>query len=129
MDGGIVGLSGSVGRPSRTRVLVEAAVHRAAMRYGRRPSVIGPPDLSPSPGSAAPLSDLDSGARSLVESIVSAEARTLATGVHAFDDDFGNGAPASAALLDRAVARFAPFLNAPLAATAAPTRAHVGGGL
>jgi len=82
MGGRIVGLSGSISRPSRTRVLVEAAVDRDATRYGRTPSVIELSDLAPSLGSAARPSDLNAAAKASMEMFVSADALVLGSPVY-----------------------------------------------
>ena len=61
MAGRIVGLAGSLSKPSRTRALVEAAVERAADRYWLDGEVF---DLEPSRRPSAPRSGLaDLGAR------------------------------------------------------------------
>lgn len=82
MAGDIVGLSGSIGRPSKTRVLVEAAVGRAATRYGREPVVIELAAIAGSIGGAARLSDLDAPALEAVERILDADALVLASPVY-----------------------------------------------
>lgn len=82
MNGKVVGLSGSLSNPSRTRVLVEAAVTRAATRFGREPVVIELTSINASLGSATRLSDLDLVARRAVEDIVAADALVLASPVY-----------------------------------------------
>lgn len=82
MNGKIVGLSGSLSRPSRTRILVEAAVTRAALRYRREPLVIELSAIADSLGRAARLSDLDAGALAAVELMVGADALVLASPVY-----------------------------------------------
>lgn len=82
MSGKIVGLSGSLSRPSRTRVLVEAAVQRAAERYSREPVVIELSAIAGSLGGAARLADLDAPARAAVDLILNADALVLASPVY-----------------------------------------------
>jgi len=69
----IVGFSGNLARPSRTRTLVEAVTAAAANRLLLEPSVHDLEDLAPSLGSARRLSDLDIGARAVVEAILVAD--------------------------------------------------------
>jgi FMN reductase len=82
MNGKIVGLSGSISRPSRTRVLVDAAVSRAARRYGREAAVIELSSIAPSIGAASKLADLDHDARSAITLLVEADALVLASPVY-----------------------------------------------
>lgn len=82
MNGKIVGLSGSLSRPSRTRVLVEAAVRGAAERYSREPVVIELSEIAGSLGGAARISDLDAGGRAAVDLILGADALVLASPVY-----------------------------------------------
>ncbi|TPE46630.1 NAD(P)H-dependent oxidoreductase [Amaricoccus solimangrovi] len=78
----IVGLSGSISRPSRTRALVEIAVGRPAERYGRRPVVLELGDMASSLGAAARLRDLDAPALAAVERMLGADALVLASPVY-----------------------------------------------
>lgn len=82
MNGKIVGLSGSLSRPSRTRLLVEAAVERAAERYGREPMVIELSAIAGSLGGAARLSELDAPAQVAVNHLLGADALVLASPVY-----------------------------------------------
>jgi FMN reductase len=82
MQGTITGLAGSLSRPSRTRALVEAAVARAADRYGLAGQVFDLNDLGPSLGASAKLSDLAPAARSAVEAIMAADALVAASPVY-----------------------------------------------
>lgn len=82
MNGKVVGLSGSLSNPSRTHALVEAAVHRAALRYQRQPVVIALSAIAGSLGGAARLADLDPPARAAVDLIVEADALVLASPVY-----------------------------------------------
>lgn len=82
MNGKVVGLSGSLSHPSRTRVLVDAAVMRTAVRYAREPAVIELSAISGSLGSATRLADLDPAARGAVKLILEADALVLASPVY-----------------------------------------------
>lgn len=82
MSGKIVGLSGSLSRPSRTRILVETAVRSAAERYSREPVVIELSAIAGSLGSAARLADLDAHAQAAVELLLDADALVLASPVY-----------------------------------------------
>jgi FMN reductase len=77
----IVGLAGSLNKPSKTRALVEAAVERAAARYWLDSEVFDLTTFSPSLGTAARLSDLDGRARSAVDAMLGADALVLASPV------------------------------------------------
>lgn len=82
MGGRIVGLSGSLSRPSRTHLLVEAAVQRAAERYSCEPLVIELSEIAGSLGAATRVSDLDAGARAAVDLLLEADALVLASPVY-----------------------------------------------
>lgn len=82
MNGKIAGLSGSLSQPSRTRVLVETAVRRAAARYGREPAVVELSAIAASLGEASRLADLDAPARRAVDLILEADALVLASPVY-----------------------------------------------
>lgn len=82
MNGKIVGLSGSLSRPSRTRVLVEAAVGRAAARHGRESVVIELSTIAGSLGGAARRADLDIPAQAAVDLLLDADALVLASPVY-----------------------------------------------
>ncbi len=82
MNGKVVGLSGSLSRPSRTGLLVEAAVQRAAERYSREPLVIELSMIAGSLGRAAQGSDLDATAQAAVEALLDADALVLASPVY-----------------------------------------------
>lgn len=82
MNGKIVGLSGSLSNPSRTRVLVAAAVERAAERYGRDPVIIELSAIAGSLGAAARLGDLDRTARAAVDLMLEADGLVLASPVY-----------------------------------------------
>ena len=82
MSGRIVGFAGSWSNPSRTRLLVETAVDRAAARFGRDGLVFDLGSLLPSLGTAARLSDLDAPAAAAVQAIVDFEALVVASPVY-----------------------------------------------
>ena len=69
----IVGFSGNLARPSRTRTLVEAVTTAAADRLLLEPTVHDLEDLGPSLGSARRLEELDAGARAFVDAILAAD--------------------------------------------------------
>ena len=69
----IVGFSGNLARPSRTRALVETVTSRAAERLRVAAVVHDLDDLAPSLGSAHRLADLDGAARAVVEAILAAD--------------------------------------------------------
>lgn len=82
MNGKIVGLSGSLSNPSRTRALVAAAVERAAARYGREPVVIELSAIAGSLGGAVRIGDLDTLARAAVDLMIEADGLVLASPVY-----------------------------------------------
>jgi FMN reductase len=69
----IVGFSGNLARPSRTRALVEIVTSRAAERLGLAAAMYDLDDLAPSLGAARRLADLDGVARDVVEAILAAD--------------------------------------------------------
>ncbi|MGX5831974.1 FMN reductase [Mesorhizobium sp. 43Arga] len=77
----IVGLSGSYNSPSRTRILVEEIVRRAARRYDKTAEIL---DIGqfPNLGTAVRLSDLNPTARRLVDRLLQAEALVVASPVY-----------------------------------------------
>ncbi len=82
MAGRIVGLAGSLSKPSRTRALVDAAVERAADRYGLEGVVYDLEAFAPSLGTAVRLADLAPDARAAVETLLTADALVLASPVY-----------------------------------------------
>jgi FMN reductase len=78
----IIGVSGSLARPSKTHALVTAAVCRAAARYGIAGAVHDLDDLFPSLGQARSLSDLAPEARVVVDRIVAADALVVGSPVY-----------------------------------------------
>lgn len=78
----IVGLAGSLSKPSRTRALVEAAIERATARFWLEAEVLDLFAFQPSLGAAARLGDLDPAARAAVERLLAADALVLASPVY-----------------------------------------------
>ena len=78
----LVGVADSLGRPSRTRALVQAAVDRAADRYWLKGKVLDLQSFAPSLGSAARLADLDRDARGAIDMMLDADALVLASPVY-----------------------------------------------
>jgi FMN reductase len=78
----IIGVSGSLARPSKTHALVTSAVSRAAVRYGIAGAVLDLDDLLPSLGQARSLSDLAPEARAVVDRIVSADSLVVGSPVY-----------------------------------------------
>jgi FMN reductase len=70
----LVGLSGNLERPSRTRALVGRALDTAAMLFDVRTTLIDLPDLSPSLGTATRAASLDQHARAALETILAGDA-------------------------------------------------------
>lgn len=80
--GQIVGFAGSFSTPSRTRQLVQRAVDQTARRSGREGLVFDLGDLGASLCAAQRLGDLAPGARSLVDSLIAADALIVGTPVY-----------------------------------------------
>lgn len=78
----IVGLAGSLSKPSRTKALVKAAVERAVERFWLEGEVFDLSSFAPSLGSAARLADLDPRARTAVDTLIGADALVLASPVY-----------------------------------------------
>lgn len=78
----LFGISGSLGRPSKTHALVAAAAGRASALFGL-PSVLHDlEDFGPSLGQARSLSDLAPEARAIVDKLVAAEALVVGSPVY-----------------------------------------------
>lgn len=75
----IIGLSGNLDRPSKTRALVQTAVATAASRFEAVGSVFDLADFGPSLGTARRVDDLGPAARSALEVILSADALVVAS--------------------------------------------------
>src|SRR5690606_37156707 len=78
----IAGFSGSYSSPSRTRILVEEIVRRAAERYGRSAETVDLSQFGPDLGSARRLSDLTPDSRRIIDRLVGAEALVVASPVY-----------------------------------------------
>ena len=78
----IIGIAGSLSRPSRTRALVDLAVTRARFRFDRSGEALDLNDFGPSLGSSAKLDDLAPGARAMVDAILAADALVVASPVY-----------------------------------------------
>ena len=78
----IAGFSGSFSKPSRTRALVDLALSRAAQRFGATVASHDLSDLQPQLGAANRLEDLHGLPRSVVASILSADALVVGSPVY-----------------------------------------------
>lgn len=78
----IVGFSGSLSSPSRTRALVALAVSRTARRFGCVAATYEIADLQPSLGQAASADQLDALPRAILDTILSADALVVGTPVY-----------------------------------------------
>lgn len=78
----IVGLAGSLSRPSKTRALVDLVTARAAASLGATAATYDLTDLQPALGTAQTLDDLDGLPRAIVASILSADALVVGSPVH-----------------------------------------------
>lgn len=78
----LVGLSGNITAPSKTRALVQTAVTLAADRLGAGAEVIEAGDFGDQLGRARRLTDLDAKGQALVARIVDADAFIVATPIY-----------------------------------------------
>ncbi|WP_444455382.1 FMN reductase [Rhodobacter capsulatus] len=78
----LVGFSGSLSRPSKTRALVDLALAKAQTRFGGQTESYDLGDLQPALGQAGTLDDLPAPARAVVEAILQADALVLASPVY-----------------------------------------------
>lgn len=78
----LLGLAGSLGRPSRTRALVDLVTAQAAAHLGATAATHDLIDLQPSLGTAVTLDDLDAPARAVVSAILSADALVVGSPVY-----------------------------------------------
>jgi FMN reductase len=78
----IIGFSGSLSSPSRTRALVDLAVSRTARRFGCTAATYEIADLQPSLGQAQSIAQLDSLSRMILDTILSADALVVGTPVY-----------------------------------------------
>lgn len=82
MSSKIIGVVGSLSRPSKTCTLVEAAVTRAAARFDLSGAVFDLSDIGPSLGQAGKLSELSAFSKAAVDAILSADALVIASPVY-----------------------------------------------
>ena len=78
----IVGLSGSLGSPSKTRLLTEEEVRRAAVRFEQSSEVYDLGQFGPDLGLARTFADLGEEARNIVDRIVRAKVLVIASPVY-----------------------------------------------
>jgi FMN reductase len=78
----IIGLSGNLDRPSKTRTLVQTVVAAAASEFHATGTVYDLSDFGPSLGAARRLADLDSPARAALEVVLSADALVVGSPVY-----------------------------------------------
>jgi FMN reductase len=78
----IIGFSGNIGNPSRTKLLVEEVTSRAALHYARPFEVLDIASFGSSLGSARKFSDLDVEGRRSVEKFLNADAIIIGTPVY-----------------------------------------------
>lgn len=78
----IVGISGNISNPSRTRSLVETTVARAAQQADGQSAVYDILDLQPALGTAYSAQDISGSAREAFEAILAADALVVASPVY-----------------------------------------------
>jgi len=78
----LVGFSGSLSRPSKTRALVDLALAKVQARFGGRIDSYDLGDLQPALGQASTLDDLPAPSRAVVDAILQADALVLASPVY-----------------------------------------------
>jgi FMN reductase len=78
----IVGFAGSLSRPSKTRALVDLVTAKAAASLGATAATYDLADLQPALGTARTLDDLDGLPRSIVASILAADALVVGSPVY-----------------------------------------------
>ena len=78
----IVGISGNISNPSRTRTLVETTVARAAQHTDGQSAVFDILDLQPALGTAYSAQDLAGPSREAFEAILAADALVVASPVY-----------------------------------------------
>lgn len=79
---GIIGFSGNIGNPSRTKLLVEEITSRAALHYARPSEVLDIASFGSSLGSARKSADLDTEGRQNIEKLLNADAIIIGTPVY-----------------------------------------------
>lgn len=82
MTRSIIGLSGNLDRPSKTRALVQFAVATAATRFDAVGAVFDLADFGPSLGTARRVDDLSPTARAALQVVLSADALIVASPVY-----------------------------------------------
>lgn len=78
----IIGLSGNLDRPSKTRALVQTVVATAASRFEATGTIYDLTDFGPSLGTARRVGDLAPTARAALEAILSADAVVVGSPVY-----------------------------------------------
>lgn len=78
----IIGLSGNLDRPSKTRALVQTVVSTAASQFETAGTIFDLADFGPSLGTARRISDLDSSARAALDIVLSADALVVGSPVY-----------------------------------------------
>lgn len=78
----IVGLSGNITSPSKTRAFVRTALDLVEQRLDARTEQFEIADFEPSLGQARRLSDLSAPARAIVDRIIAADALVVATPIY-----------------------------------------------
>lgn len=78
----IIGLSGNLDRPSKTRTLVQTVVAAAASEFQATGTVFDLADFGPSLGAARRVADLDAAARAALEVVLSADALVVGSPVY-----------------------------------------------
>lgn len=78
----IVGVAGSLSRPSKTRTLVDLITAQAAASLGATAATYDLTDLQPALGIATALDDLDGLPRAIIASILSADALVVGSPVY-----------------------------------------------
>ncbi|NBE06448.1 FMN reductase [Paragemmobacter ruber] len=78
----IIGLSGNLDRPSKTRTLVQTAVATVASRFEAVGAVFDLADFGPSLGTARRVGDLEPPARAALDAVLAADALVVASPVY-----------------------------------------------
>lgn len=78
----IVGISGNITRPSKTRALVDEITRRIGERHGRPWHVIDLVDLGPSLGSSSSLDRMDAAALDRIREVLAADMLVIATPIY-----------------------------------------------
>lgn len=78
----LFGISGSLGRPSKTHALIGAVAARVSAQFGTAVSLHDIDDFGPSLGQARSLADLAPEARALVDQLIAADALIVGSPVY-----------------------------------------------